>query len=90
MVTQPANNTNTREPPKVSSHQWEGVRDLSVWGKFCSKAIGWKQFVAVIVLDDVAYRLERHSIHVQLVWIHVVERGGLRWVTCRKTASLLA
>lgn len=77
MVTQPPNNTGITAPPEVpaccSSHQWEGVRDLSIWGKFSSEAVGWKQFVAVVVLDDVAHRLQRHGVHVQLVWIHVVQ-----------------
>lgn len=66
------------------------MRDLSVWGKFRSEAVGRKEFVAVVVLDDVAHRLQRHRIHVQLVRIHVVQRGGLRWVACGETVPLLA
>lgn len=95
METQPPGKKNsTRAPAEASarsvSHQWEGVRDLSVWGKFCSEAVGRKEFVAVVVLDDVAHRLQRHRVHVQLVRIHVVQRGWLRWVACGETVPLLA
>lgn len=63
------------------SHQGEGVGDLAVWGQLGPKAIGRKELVAVVVLDDLSHRFERHGVHVHLVGVHIVQGGGLRWVT---------
>lgn len=63
------------------SYQWEGVGDLAVWRKFRSEAVSWKEFVTVVVLDDLPNSLQSHCICIHLVWTHVVQRCGLGWVT---------
>lgn len=63
------------------SHQGKLMRDTSIWWKLCTKAKCRKQFVAIIVLDDLTHSPQRHGIVVQLVWAHVMKWCGLRWVT---------
>lgn len=62
---------------RSSPHQGKLVRDSSVWGKLGTKAQCRKQLVAVVVLDDLSDSPQRHGVVIQLVWAHVVERGGL-------------
>lgn len=65
---------------KSSPHQSKLVRDPSVWGKLGTKAQRRKQLVAVVVLDDLSDSSQCHGVVIQLVWAHVMERGGLRRV----------
>lgn len=53
------------------------MRDSSVWGKFGAEAQRRKHLVAVVVLDDLSDGPQCHGVVVQLIWAHVMERGGL-------------
>lgn len=67
-------------------HQWECVGDLSVRGQLGSKAVRREEFVAVVILDDLANSLQSHGVRVHLVRTHVVQGGGLGRVTWRRDA----
>ena len=45
------------------------------------EAQGGEHLVTVVVLYDLPHCLQGHGISVHLVWVHVVEGGGLGWVT---------
>lgn len=62
---------------KLFPHQGELVRDPSVWWKLGTKAQCRKHLVTVVVLDDLSNGPQRHGVVVELVWAHVMERGGL-------------
>ena len=62
---------------RSSPHQGKLVRDPSVWWKLGTKAQRRKHLVAVVVLDDLSDSPQRHGVVIQLVWAHVMERGGL-------------
>lgn len=64
-------------PGKARTYQRELVGHLAIWWNFGSKAVGGEKFVTVIILDDLTNCLQRHGIGAELVWAHVVERGGL-------------
>lgn len=70
------------------SYQWEGVGDLAIWRKLCSKAICWEEFVTIVVLDDLPYSFQSHGIRIHLVRAHIMQWGWLGWVTLRETAGL--
>lgn len=76
------------------SYQWKCMRDFAVGGQLSSKAIGRKELVAVIVLDNLTHCFQGHGICIHLVGTHIVEWGGLGWVTledahtCNKIKSL--
>lgn len=53
------------------------MRDPPVWGKLGAEAECRKHLVAVVVLDDLSDGPQRHGVVVEVVWAHVVERGGL-------------
>lgn len=57
----------------VTPYQWEGVGDLAIWGKFSSEAVRWKEFVTVVVLDNLPHSLQSHGICIHLVRTHVVQ-----------------
>lgn len=63
-------------------HQRELVGHPSIGGQFCPKAQSREHLVAVVVLNDLPDGLQRHGVSVQLVGVHVVQRGWLWWVTC--------
>lgn len=62
---------------KLFPHQGKLVRDPSVWGKLGTEAQCRKHLVAVVVLDDLSDGPQCHGVVIQLVWAHVMERGGL-------------
>lgn len=57
------------------------MRDLSVGGQLGSEAVRREEFVAVVILDDFTYGLQRHGVRVHLVRTHVVQGRGLGRVT---------
>lgn len=63
------------------SYQWECVGDFAIRGQLSAKAIGRKELVTVIVLDNLTHRFQGHGICIHLVRAHIVERGGLGWIT---------
>lgn len=64
-----------------ASYQWEGMGDFAVRGQLSSEAIGRKELVAVIVLDNLTHCFQGHGICIHLVRTHIVKGGGLRGVT---------
>lgn len=67
---------------RSSTHQGKLMGHPSIRRQLGSKAQRGEHLVAVVVLNDLADRLQGHGVGVQLVWAHVVERGGLGWVSC--------
>lgn len=61
--------------------------DPSLWGQLGPKAVGWEEFVTVIVLDDFSHCLQGHGIGAELVGTHVVQGGGLQGIPCRDTGA---
>jgi hypothetical protein len=59
------------------------VGDSPLWGQLGPKAIGWKELVTVIVLDDLSHCLEGHGIGAELIGTHVVQGGRLQRIPCR-------
>lgn len=51
--------------------------DFAVGGQLSSEAVGGEELVAVVVLDDLADRLQGHGVGVHLVGAHIVEGSGL-------------
>lgn len=68
-------------------YQGELVRYPPLWGQLGPKAIGWEEFVTVVVLNDLSHCLEGHGIGAELVGTHVVQRGGLQGIPCRDTGA---
>lgn len=64
------------------SYQGKLVGDPSVRWQLGSKPQSGKHLIAVVVLDDFSDCLQGHGVGIQLVGTHVVEGGGLGWVTC--------
>ena len=69
-------------PAPSNTHQGELVGHPAVRGQLGSKAQCREHLITVIVLDDLPHGLQGHGVGVHLVGVHVVERGGLRRVTC--------
>lgn len=67
---------------RTDPHQREFVGHTSIRRDLGTKAKGGEHLVAVVVLDDLAHRLEGHGVGVELVGAQVVQRGGLRGVPC--------
>lgn len=65
-----------------STHQGKLMGHPSVRRQFGSEAKCWEHLVAVVVLNDLADCLQGHGVGIQLVRAHVVQRGGLGWVSC--------
>lgn len=63
-------------------HQRELMWHPSIWGQFGSEAQSREHLVAVVVLNDLPDGLQRHGVSVELVGVHVVQRGWLWGVTC--------
>lgn len=66
------------------SHQWELVGHAPVGGDLGTEAERREHLVAVVVLDDLTHRPQRHGVGVELVGAQVVQGGGLRWVACSR------
>lgn len=80
--------TATRLTPSFStpapsvSYQGKLVGDPTIRWQLGSEPQCGKHLIAVVVLDDFSYCLQGHGVGIQLVRTHVVEWGGLGWVTC--------
>lgn len=68
-------------------HQWKLVWHPSIGWQLGSKAQSRKHLVTVVVLDDLPDSLQGHGVGIQLVGVHVVQRSGLRGVTCQVEMS---
>ena len=69
---------------RVNPHQRKSVWDFAVRGQLGSEAISREELVTVIVLYDLSHCFQRHGVGIHLVGAHVVQRGGLGWVTWDK------
>lgn len=58
-------------------YQRELVGHPAVRGQFGSEAQRGEHLIAVIVLNDLAHRLQRHGVGVHLIRVHIVQRRGL-------------
>lgn len=54
--------------------------DCAIRGHLSSKTIGRKEFVTVVVLDNLSYSFQSHCICVHLVRTHIMEGSGLRGI----------
>lgn len=61
-------------------HQWKNMGDFAIRGQLSSKTIGGKEFVTVVVLDNLSYSFQGHCICIHLVRTHIMEGSGLRGI----------
>lgn len=64
------------------SHQWELVGHAPIGWDLGAEAERGEHLIAVVVLDDLPHRPQRHGVGVELVGAQVVQGGGLRGVAC--------
>ena len=71
------------------AHQWIIVADCLGSEEPASEAIHWEQFVTVVLLDDIAHRLNRSSVLVDcILGVEVVKRVRNLWIAWEKNKTI--
>lgn len=62
--------------------------DFAIGGQLSTEAIGRKELIAVVVLDNFSHCFQCHGICIHLVRTHIMEGGGLGWVTLEEETHM--